>query len=306
MILNRIDLMIRHPILLALSLTVFAGWAPASAQAPLAEDARIVTLGSAITETVFALGFGDRVVAVDDASTFPDAVSELPQVGYYRTLSAEGLLSLRPDLVIGTAASGPPPALSVLKAAGVRLELVDDADRPQDIPATIERIAQVLGVPDRGAALADRVRSDFARVAEMRAEAGDAGSAVFVWTRGGTGLQVAGRETGAHAMMEYAGLENAAAALTGYQPLNAEALLLADPDVLIVPTATVDGLGGLDALLSAPGVATTTAAREGRIVLVDLLAFVGFGPRAGNALATLLEEADRTGPATARARHPRH
>lgn len=269
------------------------------ATAPLAaqESApRIVTLGGSVTETVFALGLGDRVVAVDASSSVPAEVEGLPQVGYYRTLSAEGLLALQPDLVIGPAAAGPAPVLDLVRRAGVRVALVDDAHEVADIPRYVAGIAEALGVPERGARLAETVRADLARVAALRAASTGELSALFVWNRDGPGLQVAGSGTGAHTMLEAAGLRNAGAALEGYQPFNAEALLLADPDVLIVPTTTAEGLGGLEALLSLPSVAATTAARTGNVVVVDLLAFIGFGPRAGQALAEVMEQARATAP----------
>lgn len=267
----------------------------AQGEAPIAADARIVALGGSVTETVFALGFGSQVVAVDESSLFPESVTELPQAGYYRTLSAEGLLSLRPDVVIGSSASGPPPALEMLRAAGIRVELIEDPHHPDEIPGAIERIAAILGVPERGREMAATVRSDFERAEVLRDATGEL-SAVFVWSRGGPGLQVAGRNTGAHTMLEVAGIRNAAEELDGYQPLNAEAMVLADPDILIVPSATAEGLGGLDAILRMPGVATTTAARMGNVVIVDLLAFVGFGPRSGEALISVVNAAKASRP----------
>jgi iron complex transport system substrate-binding protein len=89
-------------------------------------------------------------------------------------------------------------------------------------------------------------------------------------------------------MLDLAGAENAAGAMRGYHPMNAEAILLAAPDVLIVPETTVEGLGGLEGLLALPGVATTPAGKNRRIVMVDLLAFLGFGPRVGEALVELV------------------
>jgi len=278
-------------------LAALASVAPSSARAqaapPLAADARIVTLGGSVTEIVFALGLGDQVVAVDASSDFPARVTELPQVGYYRTLSAEGLLSLKPDLILGTEASGPPPVIDLLRRAGVRVELIDDAYGPAQIPVNIERVADVLGVPERGAELAAGVRADFERVAEIRGASPSGMSAMFIWNRDGPGLQVAGSETGAHTMLDVAGLRNAGSALQGYQPFNAEAMLIANPDVLIVPTTTAEGLGGIERLLRMPGVASTTAGRTGNVVVVDLLAFIGFGPRAGRTLVQLLEDAQR-------------
>jgi len=283
-------------LLLALAGSTLAG-SRAAAQEPPAGDgptvSRIVTLGGSVTETVFALGWGDRVVAVDQSSLFPPSVGLLPKVGYFRTLSAEGVLSLEPNLVLASSASGPPIVLDQLRAAGVEVARVEDAETPDEIPDKVRAVARVLGDPDAGEQLAAEVERELADARGLAAHVGELPSAIFVWGRGTSGLSVAGRDTGADVMLREAGIDNAAGGIAGYQPMNAEALLLADPAVLIVPRSTAERLGGVEALLAMPGIRATRAGRAGRVVTVDLLAFIGFGPRTGEALRQLIVDVSR-------------
>ena len=88
----------------------------------LVEDtSRIVSLGGAVTEIVFALGYGQKVVGVDASSSYPEAVSDIAKVSYHRRLSAEGIISLAPTLVIATTEAGPPEVIQQLRSAGITI-----------------------------------------------------------------------------------------------------------------------------------------------------------------------------------------
>ena len=117
------------------------------------DSSRIVTLGGTITEIVFALGVGERVVGVDASSSFPEAVNQLPKAAYHRRLSAEGVLSLRPTLIIATTEAGPPEAIQQLKSAGVTVLVLPHEPTVENAIAKIERIAAALNVQARGTAL---------------------------------------------------------------------------------------------------------------------------------------------------------
>lgn len=280
----------RSTFALLLALALFG---PRSSAAQERTPERIVTLGGSITETVHALGFGDRIVAVDEASIYPEAVTRLPQVGYYRTLSAEGVLSLGPDLVIGSTASGPPPVIGQIRRAGVRVELIPDAKHPDDAADYVRTVAAALGVPEAGERLAAEVARELAEARRLVSTAESLPSAVFVWGRGNGVLSIAGSGTGAAVMFEEAGVTNAAGALEGYQPMNPEALIVSNPEVIVVPEHTAEELGGIDGLLAQQGLGATRAGRARRVVTVDLLAFVGFGPRTGEALRGFLSDLTR-------------
>lgn len=257
--------------------------ASCDAAAPASERRRIVSVGGSVTETVFALGAGDDVVAVDTSSTYPDAATRLPKVGYQRTLAAEGILALAPDLVIVSDEAGPPSTLDQLRAAGVRVERMPPAKSLDSAIARITAVGNALGRPS--APLAGRVRRDGA-AAIARAPHASA-RCVLVYARGAGTLMVAGGDTAASAMLELAGGRNLLASLSGYKPLSAEILIDAAPDIIVIPARGLETIGGAAGLLALPGVAATPAGRARRFVAFDDLLLLGFGPRLPSAVDEL-------------------
>lgn len=244
---------------------------------------RIVSIGGAVTETVFALGAGEEVVAVDTSSVYPEATGTLPKVGYQRMLSAEGILALSPDLVITADEAGPPAVLEQLQAAGVRVERLPAVKTVDEAVARIRRVGTALGKP--ADALAQRVQEETS-AAISRARK-DQPRFVLLYARGAGTLMVAGGDTSGSAMVELAGGRNAVGNVTGYKPLSSEVLIEAAPDVIVVPLRGLTTLGGEDGLLRVPGVADTPAGKQRRIVAFDDLLLLGFGPRLPQAIDQL-------------------
>jgi iron complex transport system substrate-binding protein len=259
---------------------------PASSAAAIARPQRIVALGGPISETVFGLGAGERVVGVDRSSLYPEAATRLPQVGYYRQFSAEGVLGLRPDVVLASDEAGPAAALDHVRAAGVRVESVPAARSLDDARANIRAIAEVVGA-DPSALLADLER-ELADVEALRARTTARPRVLFVYARGPGRLLIGGRDTPAAEVLRLAAADNAGDALTGMKPWSPEAVVAAAPDAVVLPTRGLDSLGGAAALLAMPGLAETPAGRARRVVAVDDLELLGFGPRIGRGLRALL------------------
>jgi iron complex transport system substrate-binding protein len=249
---------------------------------------RIVSVGGAVTESVFALGAGDQVVGVDSSSVFPEAATKLPQIGYQRTLSAEGILALRPTLIVVSAEAGPPAVLEQLRATGIRLEVLRGEPSVVGARERIARIAELLGRdPSRILATMD------ADVEKARAQAAKATSrpkVLVLYARGGNTLHVFGRNNAADAMIQLAGGENAASGFEGSKPLTSEALVRAAPDVIVIPSLGLEGVGGIAGLLQVAGVSETPAGKEKRVVAMDDLLLLGFGPRTGQAVLELWEK----------------
>lgn len=253
-----------------------------------AEAARLVTIGGAVTETVFALGAGDQVVAVDTSSTYPQAAVSRPKVGYARTLAAEGILAMRPDHVLAAEHAGPEAVFEQLRAAGVAVTLVPDPRSVNDTVSMIETLATLLGRPDRAQAL---VRELLIALRGLPSIGGEPRDVIVVIGGQGGQIMVAGRGTAADAMLTLVGARNAASAFRGYRPVGDEALLRLAPQAVVVPDHALRTLGGLERLRGQPGFVSLAA---DQFVVLDSLLLLGMGPRLGEAaerLATALAPA---------------
>lgn len=248
---------------------------------------RVVSLGGPVTEIMYALGLGDRVVAVDISSTWPAEATKKPKVGYIRAISAEGVISMRPDLVIGTVDAGPPEALDQLRAVKTRIVLVPAHHSVEGARAKIRAVAKALDRDQKGQDLIATLDRDLKAAQERVANSRSTPKVLFVYARGQGALSVSGRETAADAMIALAGGSNAATAYEGYKPLTPEALAGANPDIILLTTAGLASVGGVEGLLAQPGVALTPAGRARRIIALDDELLLGFGPRLGQAVRDL-------------------
>lgn len=259
------------------------------------ETARVAVAGGTLTEIVHALGLAERLVGVDTTSTFPAATAVLPKLGYQRTLSAEGVLALRPDLLLAAAEAGPPQALHQIRLGRVRVETIAAPDTPEGVAAKIAGVAAALGATERAEALLRRFWPAW-RAARAETEQYPRHPRVlFILAHGGGGVLTGGRGTAAEAMIRLAGGINAGDGTEGYQPLTTESVVLARPEVLLVTREGVGQLGGLEALWKHPAVRLTPAGRARRAVVMDSLYLLGFGPRLPQAvreLALRLREGD--------------
>lgn len=245
---------------------------------------RVACLGGSITETAWALGAGPQVVAVDDSSTYPAETASLPHVGYYRMISAEGVLSANPDLVLVSQEAGPPQALAQLERTGIRVERIVGTATVAGCLERVRAVATALDRAEAGEALANQIESELAAIVTPT---GKAVRVLFVLARGPGTLNVAGTDTAADEMIRLAGGENAVTEYAGYRPLTAEAAIQAAPDVILLTTMGLGGLGGTDALWSVPGLKETPAGQSARAVAMDDLLLLGFGPRLPEAVREL-------------------
>ena len=276
----------RMPMWLMVCAGLLVSVAPALSQS-MPDTSRIVTLGGSVTETVYALGAGDHVVGVDASSVYPAAATEKPSVGYFRQLPAEGVLSLGPSLVLALEGTGPPTVLDQLRSAGVRVEAIPDAPTVEGTTRKIRQIAGLLGREAQGDALIRQMEAELAEARALRQEATSTPRVLFIYARGTGSMNVAGRGTSAEAMIELAGAENAITGFAGYKPMTAEAVVSAAPDVLLLLTRGLESIGGIDGLLEQPGIALTPAGENRRVVAMDDLLLLGFGPRLGTAVKEL-------------------
>jgi iron complex transport system substrate-binding protein len=259
---------------------------------------RIVCVGGALTEIVWALGAERELVGVDTTSLHPPEAQRLPSVGYARALSAEGLLSLRPTLVLATRDAGPPMVVEQLRAARLPLHTIDIPHRLDGVIAAVRQVAALVGRTAAGEALASRLDADGAaaerHVRELQARKGSVGTpsaprVLFVLSHSMAQVRISGRDTAADAVLQLAGGRNAFAEVTGYKPLTPEAAIAAAPEVILTTEQGLQAAGGIDGLLRAPGLAATPAGRARRVVALDALLLLGFGPRLPQAVVQLAD-----------------
>ncbi|MEX5636088.1 heme/hemin ABC transporter substrate-binding protein [Parafrankia sp. FMc2] len=254
---------------------------------------RIIPLNGEIAEIVFALGLGDRVVATDVSATYPPEAAARPKIGYQRSLAAEGILALRPTILVGTPEAGPPPVIEQLRSAGVPTVIVERGAGSLDgIGAKIRAVGAALGVPGRGVALAATTQTELDRAVERASGATSSPKVAFLYVRGQQNVAMIGGEgSGADLLIEAAhGVDaGSAAGLGEFTPLTAEALVAADPDHLLLLSDGLESVGGIDGLLRLPGVAQTTAGENRAVIDLDDLELLGLGPRTPAALDELVD-----------------
>lgn len=250
---------------------------------------RILSVGGAVTEIIYALDQQARLVARDSTSTFPPEAGDLPNVGYARALSPEGVLSVDPDMILATQSSGPPETIEVLKQANLRYVEVPEAYSAAGIISKITTIAAALDQKEAGSALAEQVRADLQSAQDLaRAAAGDRRKRVlFILSTQSGRITVGGKRTGADGIITMAGAVNAISEFEGYKQMTDEAISAAAPDIILTMDRGGDHGLTLDSMTSLPALMLTPAAQNGQLVRMDGLRLLGFGPRTATAVKDL-------------------
>jgi len=251
---------------------------------------RVVVLNGDLAEIVYALGLGENVVGVDTSATYPAEAKAKQNIGYQRALSAEGILSLRPTVIIGSDLAGPANVIEQLKSAGVTVVLFKSATSIEGISEKLINVATALGVPNRGKELAAKTQSDIDEAMALAKKATSQPNVAFLYLRGATTQFIMGAGSGADVMIRAANAKDAGvtAGVKGSAPITPEALVTAQPDVILVLSAGLASVGGVDGLLQIPGMAQTPAGQNKRVVDFDDQYLLGLGPRAGQALMDLV------------------
>ena len=280
--------MMLKPILLRVALALAAS---ATLNTPaVAEDAkRVVTLGGSVTEIAVALGAGDLLVARDSTSTYPAEITALPDVGYIRALSPEGVLSVAPDLILAEADAGPPAAVDVLNAAGVPFLRMPGDPTPAGVVAKINAVAEALGRTAEGEALAAKVQAGLTEAETRAAAVADKKRVLFVLSLQGGRVMAGGEGSSAEGIIALAGGINAAAGFQGYKQMTDEAVLAAAPDLILMMDREGDLAIGNPDVMAHPTLSQTSAAQAGNILRMDGMLLLGFGPRTPDAARALYD-----------------
>lgn len=253
-------------------------WLIFSSHFAFAEE-RLVTIGGAVTEIVFALGKQSEIVATDITSYYPEATQSIPKIGYMRTLSAEGLLSTKPTLIIAEAGAGPRNVLDQIRKAGVTVIQLDENYSALQVAKNIRLIGRVLKASS-AESLAKEYENAWQLTQKKLAKMEAKPRILFVLDNTGKNPQAAGDDTAANAIINLMQGRNVMAGkYKGYRPLTAESVIAAAPDFIITTKEGVEASGGLESFLEKSGLGLTPAGQSKRVIYQDTLKLLGFTPR---------------------------
>ena len=248
---------------------------------------RIITIGGSITETTFALGLGKNVVATDVSSNYPEEILKLPRVSYIRSLTAEGILSLNPSLVLASDDAKPKIVIDQLRDAGLNFILIKEGLESSDIISKISDLGFIL---DRNIQADSIAQSITEKLNEARIIVDDLvkkPKVLFVLSQQTpNSFLVAGSKTEASSIIEFAGGINAFDNFSGYKPVTSESLIEANPDFILFMSSRGESLS--HSLTETSMINTITAVKKNQIISMDGNFLLGFGPRFGEAVETLL------------------
>jgi iron complex transport system substrate-binding protein len=253
---------------------------------------RIVTLTGGVSEIVFTLNLGDKVVGRDIATTFTAAAS-LPIVTHAHDVSAESVLSLHPTVVVADSDTGPSEAISAIRKAGVPMVIVPPATTLADVGTRIHLIADALGARAAGSQLADRTAAEIEAAQKNVPKNHPKLTVAFLYVRGTAGVYlIGGKGSGADSLIAAAGAIDAGTKmnLKTFTPITSEALIGAQPDVILVMTDGLSSVGGIDGLVKLPGVAQTPAGKNKKVIAIEDGVLLNFGPRTAAVVSTLISD----------------
>ncbi|TIM07491.1 hemin ABC transporter substrate-binding protein, partial [Mesorhizobium sp.] len=251
-----------------------------------ADPSKIAAIGGSITEIVFALGEQDRLVARDSTSRYPEAALKLPDVGYMRQLSPEGVLSVNPSGILALHGSGPKETVDVLKKTSIPFIEVPERYDHEGILEKIRIVGKALGADAKADALAAEIDAKLNAAEKQTASIKDRKRVLFVLSMRGGKTLASGSNTAADAIIRLSGGVNAVDGFSGYKQLSDEAVITASPDVILMMNNAGPAASD-DELFANPSIRSTPAGAARKVVRMDGGYLLGFGPRTADVIRDL-------------------
>jgi iron complex transport system substrate-binding protein len=213
----------------------------------------------------------------------------MPQVGYQRSLAAEGILSLKPTVLIGTAHTGPEATLKQIKDAGVNVMILPSTPKVKTVQERILQIAKLLKKDTAGADLWHKIENQLAEAKQSQSNITQPKKVLFLLAVPGRPAMVAGHDTEADMMIQLAGGKNAVNDFSDYRVLSPEAIQALNPDVILFTDDGTQTLG-LEQIKQQPGIAHTNAVKSDQVIMMDTNFLLNLGPRTGDAVLELTKK----------------
>tara|TARA_B100000212_G_scaffold342389_1_gene329284 strand:+ start:1209 stop:2111 length:903 start_codon:yes stop_codon:yes gene_type:complete len=248
---------------------------------PVNDPSRVTVAGGSITEIMYMIDAEDSIIAVDLTSNFPERARNHPQIGYVRALSAEGILSLDPTLIIGENDMGPPAVLEQINRTGVEIVIVPEDHSVKGVKSKVECVAKILNKDIEAQQLfSDKLDPAIEKLSKASEKVSEKGTkAIFILGLQSGSPLIGGMETSANGLIKMIGAENVLSSFEGWKPVGTESILMAEPDVILISKRGLSSFGDIEALRKHPALALTPAAKNNNIIAMDGMAMLGFGPR---------------------------
>ena len=219
--------------------------------------------------------------AVDITSNYPLVAKELPSIGYVRALSAEGVLSLSPSLILGEDDMGPTSVMEQLERVGIQIEIIPEENTADGIIKKVKCVAEILGVNED-------IKNE--KLNELNLQANDLSilsssnknkstKVMFILSMDSGSPTVGGRDTSADGLIKMTGATNVMDSFEGWKPVSTEAIIEAKPDFILISERGLASFGSVEKLGQHPSLVFTPAAKNNNIIAMDGMAMLGFGPR---------------------------
>ena len=242
---------------------------------------RVTVAGGSITEIMYMIDAESSIIAVDLTSNFPERARNHPQIGYVRALSAEGILSLDPTIIIGEDDMGPPSVLEKINRTGVEGAIIPEVHSVMGVKSKVKCIAKIMNKNVEAEKLfeqkinpvIDKLKIASQKVSEKKTKA------IFILGLQSGSPLIGGMDTSANGFIEMIGAKNVLSTFEGWKPVSTESILMAEPDVILISNRGLSAFGDVESLRQHPALALTPAAKNNNIIAMDGMAMIGFGPR---------------------------
>jgi iron complex transport system substrate-binding protein len=247
----------------------------------------IVSLNGTVSEVLAALELEDAIVGTDVTSTYPASLQSKPKLGHNQSVNVEGILALDPRKVMALSTDMKPEVIQQLKTAGVQVQLFDREYSVEGTRKLIRQVADSTGRAEVGKRVIEKLDRD---ISTLKTDNTSSPKVLFIYARGSGTMMVAGEGTAMEKMIQLAGGQNAVSGFKDFKPLTGEALVAANPDVILLFESGLESLGGPEGIYDVQGVKETNAGKNKKVVTMDGALLSGFGPRVGEAIRELSDK----------------
>ena len=249
----------------------------------------IVVAGGSITEIIYFLNLQNKLVGVDVTSNYPLNAKKLPSIGYIRNLSIEGVLSLKPNLILAEESIGPPIIVKQLNKTSVEFRIIKNNYTIDGINEKFLCISKILDIEIKNninyKKFVNNVKKLKSFVKNNNKEKKDI---LLILMMKGTSPIIAGKNTSGHGFIKMIGQNNSMGKVSGWKPVSSEQILIANPNYIIVTKRALKDFTSIEKFLKLPGISSTKAAKNKNVFIKDGMSLLGYGPRTINVAKEIL------------------